>query len=300
MSEAATAIGGVKLGSETRTRRRVWDILRPEAAVALGFLGLLVGLAIFAPWVTPYDPNRNVLIERLTPPAWGDGGTWAHPLGTDGLGRDIATRTIYGARVSLLVGASAVLFGGGFGLLAGLLAGYFGGRVDQFFMRLGDVQLALPFILIALAVLAIIGPGIPNVILVLSVGQWVEYARVARGEVLSLREREFVLGAKVIGQRDRNIIRKHILPNVLPTILVLASLAVGNVILAEASLTFLGSGVGIETASWGGMIAQARDSMSVAGWLATAPGIVLMLTILAINIVGDWMRDVLDPRLRST
>lgn len=299
MSQASTAMAAARIAVEPRRTRRPWHILRPEAVVALAFLALVIFLALAAPWISPYDPNRNALTERLTPPAWGDGGTWAHPLGTDSLGRDIVTRIMYGGRVSLLVGAAAVLFGGSVGLLAGLLAGYFGGRVDQLFMRLGDVQLALPFFLIALAVLAIIGPGLVNVILVLAVGQWVEYARVARGEVLSLREREFVLAARVIGQRDRNIIRGHIMPNTLPTILVLASLAVGNVILAEASLTFLGSGVGIETASWGGMIAQARDFMSFAGWLATAPGIVLMLTILAINIVGDWLRDVLDPRLRS-
>lgn len=298
MSEAATAVSAATAATLHRPgRRRAWQILRPEAVVALAFLAFLVLLAVAAPLVSPYEPNRTALTIRLTPPAWGDGGSWAHPLGTDGLGRDIATRIIYGARVSLLVGAAAVMFGGGIGLLAGLVAGYFGGRVDALFMRLGDVQLALPFILVALAVLAIIGPGVVNVILVLSVGQWVEYARVSRGEVLSLREREFVLAARVIGQRDRAIIRRHILPNVMPTVLVIASLAVGNVILSEASLTFLGSGVGIETASWGGMIAQARDFMSVAGWLAAAPGVVLMLTILAINIVGDWLRDVLDPRM---
>lgn len=282
-----------------RRGRGPLSVLRPEAAAALGFLSLLVLVALFAPLLTPYDPLRNALIERLTPPAWDQEGTWSHPLGTDGLGRDIATRVIYGGRVSLLVGASAVLVGGCFGLLAGLLAGYFGGRLDALLMRLGDVQLAMPFVLLALAVLAAVGPGVLNVILVLSVGQWVEYARVTRGEVLGLREREFVLAARVIGTHDRRILFRHILPNVLPTVIVIGSLALGSVILAEASLTFLGSGVGLETPSWGGMIAQARDYMAIAPWIAAGPGVVLMLTILSINIVGDWLRDVLDPRLRT-
>lgn len=282
------------------THRSALSVLRPEAAVALAFLALLIAVAVAAPIISPYDPLKNSLIERLTPPVWGDGGSLKHLLGTDQLGRDIATRIIYGGRVSLLVGASAVIVGGGFGLLAGLLAGYFGGRVDAVLMRLGDVQLAMPFVLLALAVLAAVGPGVLNVILVLSVGQWVEYARVTRGEVFGLREREFVLAARVVGTSDRRIVTRHILPNVLPTVIVIGSLAVGNVILTEASLTFLGSGVGLETASWGGMIAQARDVIAIAPWIAAGPGVVLMLTILSINIIGDWLRDVLDPRLRSS
>jgi peptide/nickel transport system permease protein len=228
------------------------------------------------------------------------GGSMLHPLGTDQLGRDIATRVIYGGRVSLLVGASAVIVGGGFGLLPVSSPATLGAASMRCLCVWEISSWRLPFVLLALAVLAAVGPGVLNVILVLSVGQWVEYARVTRGEVLGLREREFVLAARVIGVRDRQIVVRHILPNVLPTVIVIGSLAVGNVILTEASLTFLGSGVGLETASWGGMIAQARDVIAIAPWIAAGPGVVLMLTILSINIIGDWLRDVLDPRLRSS
>jgi peptide/nickel transport system permease protein len=274
-----------------------WRRARVVVLAAL-FLVALVGLAVAAPLVAPHDPNRTVLVQRLRPPVWDSRGDWTNPLGTDALGRDILSRLIYGARISLLVGASAVLVGGTAGVLAGLVAGFYGAWVEAALMRLGDVQLALPFILLALAIMAAIGPGLVNVIVVLALGQWVEYARIVRGEVLSLREREFVDAARILGQRDHVILRRHVLPNVLSSVVVLGSLSIGTVILAEASLTFLGAGVGADVPSWGGMIAEGREYMSAAAWIAAIPGVALMVTILAINLIGDWLRDVLDPRLR--
>lgn len=271
--------------------------LRLEVLLGVGFLVLVVFAAIAAPLVTAYEPTKTSLTELTLPPMWA-GGSNAHPFGTDTLGRDILTRVVYGGRISLLVGTLAVITGGSAGVTLGLLSGYYGGRMGALIMRLADVQLALPFLLLALAIMAVVGPGLGNVIAVLAIGQWVEYARVVRGEVLSLREREFIEAARVIGQRDWRIIQRHLLPNVSSTVLVIATLSVGTVILAEASLTFLGVGVGVETPSWGGMIAEGRDYMSVAGWITWIPGVALMLTILSINVVGDWLRDEFDPRLR--
>jgi peptide/nickel transport system permease protein len=300
MSATATAAAPATPVVAPRSRQKRVAGLRRARAVVLAalFLVALIGLAVAAPLVAPHDPSRTALIQRLRPPVWDSRGDWTNPLGTDALGRDILSRLIFGARISLLVGASAVLVGGTAGVLAGLVAGFYGAWIEAVLMRLGDVQLALPFILLALAIMAAIGPGLVNVIVVLALGQWVEYARIVRGEVLSLREREFVDAARILGQRDHVIVRRHVLPNVLPSVVVLASLSLGTVILAEASLTFLGAGVGADVPSWGGMIAEGREYMSAAAWIAAIPGVALMVTILAINLIGDWLRDVLDPRLR--
>jgi peptide/nickel transport system permease protein len=304
MAEAVLASGAAAAGLRgPRRSRRGWRAAlgHHRLVLAAGLFLLVIALAACAAnLVAPYDPRETAIISRLKPPAFLSGGSWANLLGTDALGRDILSRLLYGARISLLVGISAVLIGGSVGILAGLLAGYCGGRVDSVVMRLADVQLAFPFILLALAVMAVVGPGLVNVIVVLSIGQWVEYARVVRGEVLSLREREFVLAARVLGQRDILILSRHLLPNVMAPVIVISSLSVGVAILSEASLSFLGAGVELDTPTLGGMIAAGRDYMRVAGWVATIPGLALLLIILCINVVGDWLRDLLDPRLRGS
>ncbi len=272
----------------------------PRDGVAL--LGLVVIaasvlLAAIAPALAPADPVKLDLLERLTPPAWMDGGSWHHPLGTDTLGRDVVSRLLYGARVSLVVGFSAVVLAGGFGVALGLLAGYYGGRVDALLMRLGDVQLAFPALVLAIAVLAVVGSGLANVVLVLGVTGWVTYARIARGETLSLRHREFVEGARALGARDLAILWRHVLPNVLPSISVVATFSVARTIIAEASLSFLGLGIPPPAPSWGAMLDEGRNYLTTGWWLALFPGLAILAVVLGINVVGDWLRDTLDPRV---
>jgi peptide/nickel transport system permease protein len=272
----------------------------PRDGVAL--LGLVVIaasvlLAAIAPALAPADPVKLDLLERLTPPAWMDGGSWHHLLGTDTLGRDVVSRLLYGARVSLVVGFSAVVLAGGFGVALGLLAGYYGGRVDALLMRLGDVQLAFPALVLAIAVLAVVGSGLANVVLVLGVTGWVTYARIARGETLSLRHREFVEGARALGARDLAILWRHVLPNVLPSISVVATFSVARTIIAEASLSFLGLGIPPPAPSWGAMLDEGRNYLTTGWWLALFPGLAILAVVLGINVVGDWLRDTLDPRV---
>jgi peptide/nickel transport system permease protein len=272
----------------------------PRDGVAL--LGLVVIaasvlLAAIAPALAPADPVKLDLLERLTPPAWMDGGSWHHPLGTDTLGRDVVSRLLYGARVSLVVGFSAVVLAGALGVALGLVAGYYGGRVDALLMRLGDVQLAFPALVLAIAVLAVVGSGLANVVLVLSVTGWVTYARIARGETLSLRHREFVEGARALGARDVAILWRHVLPNVLPSISVVATFSVARTIIAEASLSFLGLGIPPPVPSWGAMLDEGRNYLTTGWWLALFPGLAILAVVLGINVVGDWLRDTLDPRV---
>jgi|TARA_B100000929_G_scaffold243331_1_gene201019 peptide/nickel transport system permease protein len=221
-------------------------------------------------------------------------------LGSDVLGRDVLTRLLYGARVSLLVGIAAIGIGGTIGIVAGLLSGYFGGWVDDLIMRLGDIQLAFPFILLAIMFLVVLGSGIWNLILVLGVGQWVTYARIVRADTLSLREKEFVEAARALGDSNASIIFRTILPNILAPLTVIASFNVASVILSEAALSFLGLGVPPSVPTWGSMLAESRDTL-VANkwWLAVFPGVAIVLTVLSFNILGDWLRDFLDPRLRE-
>jgi len=226
-----------------------------------------------------------------------DGGSWAHPLGTDTLGRDVVSRLLYGARVSLSVGFSAVILAGTLGVALGLVSGYYGGRLDDALMRLGDVQLAFPALVLAIAVLAVVGSGLGNVVLVLGVTGWVTYARIARGETLSLRHREFVEGARALGARDTAILWRHVLPNVLPSITVVATFSVARTIIAEASLSFLGLGIPPPAPSWGAMLDEGRNYLTTGWWLALFPGLAILAVVLGINVVGDWLRDTLDPRL---
>jgi len=253
--------------------------------------------ALGAPFLALHDPNDQSLRRRLIPPAWEGKGTWEYPLGTDHLGRDIFSRAIYGSRVSLTVGFSAVLISGTLGALLGLIAGYYGGKIEAIIMRLVDIQLAFPFILLAISVVAVVGAGLKNVIIVLGIAGWMVYARMVRGEVLSVKEREFVVAAKAVGVRDSLILLRHILPNVLTPVIVVATFSVANVIILEAALSFLGVGVEPAIPTWGGMLADGREYISTAWWLATFPGLAIMFTVLGINLIGDWLRDILDPRL---
>jgi peptide/nickel transport system permease protein len=302
MPDAAGVIESAAPGLASRAewKRTLASLLRRRAAVAgLAVLACVIGLALSANWVSPYNPNEQVLEQRLLPPAWADGGSAQHLLGTDHLGRDILARMIYGSRVSLTVGVLAVAISGVLGIGAGLLAGFYGGRVDVAIMRCVDIQLAFPFILLALAVIGVLGPGLRNVIIVLGVGGWMVYARVVRGQVLSVREREFVDAARALGARDWRIIWLHVLPNTLAPVIVVATFAVATCIITEASLTFFGLGVEATIPTWGSMLSDGRAYMGTAWWLTTFPGVAMMLTVLSINVVGDWLRDFIDPRLRN-
>jgi peptide/nickel transport system permease protein len=261
---------------------------------------ILIGVtitSILGPAMAPRDPNRQNIISRLKHPMQADRKGHVFILGTDGLGRDVLSRLLYGARVSLIVGLIAVIVGGSIGTLLGMLAGYFGGWIDDVIMRLADIQLALPFILLAIIFMLVLGPGVLNLILVLGIAQWVTYARIARGQTISQREEEYVEAAKALGQRTSKILLSEILPNILAPLIIIASFNVASVILAEAALSFLGLGVPPTVPSWGGMLAESRDQLlSGRWWLAVFPGVAIMLTVLSFNILGDWLRDVLDPR----
>ena len=261
-------------------------------------VGLIVLSAIFSPWLAPYDPGAQNLIGRLARPfTMTADGKW-HLLGTDQLGRDIFSRLIYGARVSLLVGSVASLIAGTIGVSLGLIAGYMGGRTDSAIMRLCDVQLALPYILIAISVLAVLGSGLINIIIVLSLTQWVTYARVVRSGALSVKEKEFVLAARALGFGSIKIMWRYVLPNVFAPVIVIATFSVAQTIVAESALSFLGLSVPPSIPSWGGMLADGRTYLVVAWWLATLPGLAITLTVIGVNLFGDWLRDYLDPKLQ--
>jgi peptide/nickel transport system permease protein len=267
------------------------------AVLGLAVVLVATALALLAPAVSPADPIKNSLLDRLTPPMWAAGGSARFPLGTDTLGRDVASRLLYGARVSLAVGFSAVVIAGAIGVALGLVAGYYRGRVDDVLMRLGDVQLAFPVLVLAVAVLAVLGASLFNVVLVLGVTGWITYARIVRGETLSLAQRDFVEAARALGAGDAYIVRRHLLPNVLPPIIVVATFSVARVIIAEASLSFLGVGIPAPEPSWGSMLDEGRNYITTAWWLALFPGLAILVLVLGINLVGDWLRDVLDPRM---
>jgi peptide/nickel transport system permease protein len=272
---------------------------RPLLAVACGILVIFAFVAVFAPWLAPGDIDAQDLLARLKPPGWRDDTGRLFLAGTDHLGRDIASRLIYGSRISLLIGVLAVAFGGGVGLTLGLVAGYYGGRVDAAIMRFTDMQLAFPFLLLALALVAILGPGVFNVVLVLAITSWIQYAKVIRGDVLQVRNREYIQAAVAIGVPGYRIIFKHILPNVFPSFLVVSSFQVAALIIAESSLSYLGLGVPTSVPTWGGMLADGREYVTDAWWLSVLPGVAIMLAALSFNIIGDGLRDLMDPTQRG-
>lgn len=269
------------------------------ALVSVLFIFLVIACAIFAPWIAPYDPEKQNLLMRLKPPAWQDGGSWSNPFGNDALGRDVLSRVIYGARISLVVGICAVIVQGILGVSLGLLAGYYGGRVETIIMRVTDIQYALPFLVLAMAVMTVLGPSLRNVILVLGLTGWVYYARVVRAEVLALRQREFVEAARAIGVGGGRMVLRHLLPNVTASIIVIASLQVARMIISEASLSFLGLGVPPSIPSWGSMVSEGRDYVATAWWITAIPGAAIFLTVMAVNLAGDWLSDVFDPTRRN-
>jgi peptide/nickel transport system permease protein len=289
------------LGDErriTRWRKILRKLLENKGATfgLIMVLGVMVS-AIFAPLLSPHDPILQDVEKRLLPPVWQNGGDPAYLLGTDHLGRDIVSRLIYGARISIVVSVSAVAFSAFLGTFIGLLSGFYGGKVDSVFMRLADVQLAFPFILLAIAIIAVLGPNLRNIIIVMGITGWVIYARVVRAEVLSLREKEFITSVKALGGSNRRIIFQHLLPNVIPPIIVIVTLEMARMIIMEAALSFLGLGIQPPTPTWGGMLADGRVYLVTSWWLATFPGLVIMLVVLGINLLGNWLRDILDPRL---
>lgn len=259
----------------------------------VGGIGLAV---IFSSWLFPGGGSELNLAYRLTPPLVEPG----FPLGTDPLGRDVLARVIIGGEISLKVGVYSALGAVVIGIVMGLVSGYYGGFLDMIVMRFADVQLALPFILLAITFIAVIGGGLTNMIILLIISQWVQYARLVRGSVLSLRDREFILAAKAIGVKDMRILFQHLLPNLIGPVIVLMTLNVANNILLESSLTFLGLGVDPVIPSWGGMLAEGRTYLQTAWWVSVFPGLAILLTVLGLNLLGDWLRDALDPTGRTS
>lgn len=277
--------------------RTLWQAVRrsPLALAALIVLVGLVGMALLAPLLAPMDPGAIDIRTRLSPP-----GVDGHVLGTDNVGRDVLSRIIYGARVSLFVGVSTVLIGGVFGSLLGVIAGYFRGWVETVIMRLVDIQLAFPSILLAVAIMALVGPSLMNVVVVLSIATWAPFCRVARGQTLSVCNQEYITAAEALGLSDLRILARHVLPNIINPLIVVASFALATNIINEASLSFLGVGVPPSTPTWGGMLGEGRNYLRIAWWVATLPGIFLMLSVYSVNMLGDWLRDHYDPRLTDT
>ncbi len=286
-----------EISQRTLGSRMVYSLRqRPSRAIGLIILLGIILMAIFAPFITSQAPEATSFALRFKPPFWVEGSVSPHFLGTDQLGRDMWTRIVYGARISLIIGMMAMLVAGPIGVVLGLISGYAGKSVDVVIMRIADAQLSIPAILLAVTIIAVLGRSLIILILVLGITKWVEYARIARAEVLSLKETDFVLAARTVGAKPTRLIFRHMLPNVMTPILVLASFSVAEMILAEASLSFLGLGVQPPDPSWGSMIADGRNYLSNAWWVTTWPGIAILVTVLAINFVGDWLTEVLQPR----
>lgn len=270
---------------------------RSSGAIGLTILLLMILMAAFAPWLAPHDPNAQSLLSRLKPPVF-VGGTWKYVLGTDHLGRDLLSRLMYGARISLFIGFTTALIAGLIGTVVGIVAGFYDGWIRSVLMRIVDVFLAIPYILFAVAVVGALGAGITNLILVLACTRWVQFARIVYGQTLSVREKEYVEAARVRGNSQWRILVAHVLPNVSTPIIVVMTLEVAFMIIMESALTFLGLGVSPSTPTWGWMLAEGKDYMSIAWWLSVVPGLAIVATVLGINLFGDALRDTLDPRLK--
>jgi len=290
----------LQLGIWWRNLKDLFLNLRKHPLALLGGIVLLVYviLALISPFITTLDPNRGNLRDRLTPPAWQEGGTWQYPLGTDAQGRDLLTRILYGSRVSLAVGFISVGFSALVGSILGALSGYFRGWIDNVTSRFADLLLSFPYLIFAIGVMAFLGPGFVNLILALTFKSWVEFFRLVRGAMLGEKTQEYVEAAKVSGQGSFAIIVQEIFPNIFNSIFVLATLRMGFLIIMEASLSFLGLGLPANIPAWGSMVATGRDYMLVAWWVSTLPGIAILILVLGINLFGEGLRDILDPRLK--
>lgn len=276
-----------------------WRLLRKSKTGMAGaaIILLIVLTAMLAPVLSPHDPAAIDVAEMLAPPFWMSGGSAEHLLGTDNLGRDILSRIIYGAQISLLVGGCAVLVAGMIGVTLGVICGFYGGGwFDTVIMRIVDAQLAIPGILLMLVIVGIFGPSLLMIIVVIGLTDWVSYTRLIRGEVLGIRQLDFIRAARSLGTKDRIIMFRHIFPNIFGTLVVISTLSVGTAIISEASLSFLGLGIQPPTVSWGYMLNEGKDYLATSWWLATFPGIAITLTVLGIIFLGDWLRDLFDPR----
>jgi peptide/nickel transport system permease protein len=297
----STALAGTAAREEGAPNRAVAlrRIARDPGAVAGAAVVLVVTVcAIFAPLIARSDPNAQDLAATLVPPMWIAGGSGAHVLGTDNLGRDLLTRIIWGARVSAIVGTCVVAIGASIGVTAGLVAGYRRGWVDAVIARITDVQLAFPLVLLAVAIVAVVGPGLWTVVAAIGLTSWVQYVRVVRAETMSLREREFVAAAEAAGASSSRILARHLLPNVASVAIVLGTFEIARAVVLESSLSFLGLGVPPTTPSWGGMLADGRQYLDTAWWVALFPGLAIMIAVMGVNLLGDGLRDALDPSLR--
>jgi len=270
-------------------------VTSPAAMISFAIVVFFCLVAIFADQIVPHDPIKVDIIKRLQAPIWQD-GLPGYVLGTDQMGRDVLSRLILGTRVSLQVGIFATIISATLGTIAGIVAGFYGGMVDNVLMRFNDMQRAVPFLVLAIAIIAAVGPGLDKLILILGVFGWAGYGRYIRGEVLSIREKEYIEAARTVGAGNVRIMFHHILPNVMSTLLILSSFSVALLIIVESSLSFLGLGVPLPTPSWGNMLSDGREYMETAWWLATFPGIAIMIIVLAINVLGDRLRDIFDAR----
>lgn len=291
---------GGKVKTQASYKKLGKRLLRSKTGmIGLVIVAVVVLMAIFAPLLAQHDPAKTDVINRLLPPFWMEGGNTDFLLGTDNLGRDILSRIIFGSRISLLIGISAVLLAGAIGMALGLIAGYYGKVWDFIIMRTVDSLLAIPNILFMLIILAVMGPSLITLILVLGGTSWVVYARMVRSETLSIKERDYVRSAKAIGAKDFRIIMKYILPNVISSFIVIATLNVATTIILEASLSFLGLGIQPPDVSWGLMLSDGREYIATSWWVATFPGIAITVTVLGVIFLGDWLRDVLDPKIKD-
>lgn len=298
--EAVSVVKETSPKQSKSTKKLLKRLLKsPTGLVGLLIVFLAVLIAVFAPVLSPYDPALTNPIDRLIPPAWLEGGSSKYILGTDNLGRDILSRLLFGSRISIMVGISAVALAGTIGMFFGLIAGYYGKAWDFIIMRTVDAFLAIPNILFMLIILAVLGPSLITLILVLGGTTWVVYARMVRSETLSIKEREYVKSARAIGAKDFRIIFKYIMPNILPSFIVIATLNVATTIILEASLSFLGLGIQPPDLSWGLMLSDGRDYIATSWWVATFPGLAITITVLGVIFLGDWLRDVLDPKLKG-
>ena len=294
---ALAAAAASRPGRNAALVRELWS--DKPAFFGVAILTLILLMAVFAPLLAPHDPAAQSLINRLKPPVWQDGGTWAHVLGTDHLGRDMLSRIIHGSRISLIVGVSVVALAGAFGVAFGLVAGYFGGRIDAVCMRIVDTLIAFPGLLLALVILAVIGPSMTTVIIVLALNGWMVYARMTRGIVLSVRQLPYVDAAEMVGMGFARVMARHILPNLASPLLTLGILEFARIVLAEAALSFLGLGIQPPATSWGLDVANGKDYLFIAWWLVTLPGLAIAVTVLAINLVASWARVTSDPQERE-